>query len=83
MVGHFTQGVCGYYALFKVKYWNFRRLLPRILVRLSDIMRMDQTCFVKLSQAYPKARGTLRKGLLLYMASLKICSLSLVEVTQL
>ena len=60
--------------------------MPRILVKLSGVKRMGLICFVKVSQAYPRARGTLREVLPfekeLYMAPLKICSPSLVDVTQ-
>ena len=78
MVGHFTWVVCGYHALLGEKYWGE-------IFKLSGVKRMGLICFVKVSQAYPRARGTLREVLPfekeLYMAPLKICSPSLVEVT--
>lgn len=63
MVDHFTIVVCGCCVLFRVKYWNFRSLLSRILAKLSGIWRMGLTCFVEVSQAYLKTRRTLSKVL--------------------
>lgn len=83
---HFTWVVCGYHVLLRVKYWNFRILKPRIFVKSSGVIRMDPICFVIVSQAYLRTRGTLKEvppsEKELHTVSLKICSLSLVEVTQ-
>lgn len=78
---HFTSVVSGYHALLRVKYWNFRILMPRIFV-----IWFHENDTRAWSALWRWARGILRNVLPsekeLYTASLKVCSLSLVEVTQ-